>query len=76
VVQGCSMPVVIAGGAKMDSDEDIFKMVDGALKAGAGGVSIGRNAFQHEKPDKMIEALCKMVHNNTGVEDAVAILKN
>ena len=74
VVQGCPVPVVIAGGEKMDSDEDIFKMVDDALKAGAVGVSIGRNAFQHKTPEKMVSALCKMVHNNTGVEDAIAIL--
>ena len=76
VVAGCPVPVVIAGGAKMDSDEDIFKMVDGALKAGAAGVSIGRNAFQHEDPEKMVAALCKMVHKNASVEDALQILKS
>src|SRR3989304_1312713 len=43
VVRACPVPVVIAGGPKMDSDEDIFKMADGALKAGAVGLSIGRN---------------------------------
>ena len=37
VVEGCPVPVVIAGGAKMDSDEDIFKMVEGALKSRSGG---------------------------------------
>jgi DhnA family fructose-bisphosphate aldolase class Ia len=74
VVQGCPVPVVIAGGPKMDSDQDIFKMVDGALKAGAAGLSIGRNAFQHEKADKMVEALCKMVHHNAAIEQAVAVL--
>ncbi len=76
VVEGCPVPVVIAGGEKMDSDEDIFKMVEGALKAGAAGVSIGRNAFQHEAPEKMVAALCKMVHNNAGVKDAIAILQD
>ena len=76
VVQGCPVPVVIAGGEKMDSDEDIFKMVEDALKAGAAGVSIGRNAFQHEKPDKMIEALSKMVHEGASVAEAVKILQN
>ncbi len=75
VVQGCPVPVVIAGGAKMDSDEDLFEMVDGALKAGAAGVSIGRNAFQHKKPEKMVEALCKMVHNGASVEEAIKILQ-
>jgi predicted phospho-2-dehydro-3-deoxyheptonate aldolase len=75
VVQGCPVPVVIAGGPKMDSDEDIFKMVEGALKAGAAGLSIGRNAFQHKKPEKIIAALCKMVHNNASIDEAVAILQ-
>jgi len=76
VVQGCPVPVVIAGGPKMGSDEDIFKMVDGALKAGAAGLSIGRNAFQHETPEKMIQALCKMVHKGAGIEEAIAVLKS
>jgi len=75
VVQGCPVPVVIAGGPKMDSDEDIFKMVEGALKAGAAGLSIGRNAFQHEKPDKIVQALCKMVHHGATIDEAVATLK-
>jgi predicted phospho-2-dehydro-3-deoxyheptonate aldolase len=76
VVNGCPVPVVIAGGPKMDSDEDIFKMVDGALKAGAAGVSIGRNAFQHKNPERMVQALCKMVHEGAGIEEAGAILRN
>ena len=76
VVQGCTVPVVIAGGEKMDSDEDIFKMVEDALKAGAAGVSIGRNAFQHEKPDKMVEALSKMVHEGASVQEAIETLKD
>lgn len=75
VVNGCPVPVVIAGGAKMDSDEDIFKMVEGALAAGAAGLSIGRNAFQHKNPTKMIQALSRIVHNNVSVEDALEMLK-
>jgi predicted phospho-2-dehydro-3-deoxyheptonate aldolase len=75
VVQGCPVPVVIAGGPKMDSDEDIFEMVAGALKAGATGVSIGRNAFQHEKPDRIVAALCKMVHEGAGIKDAIKMLQ-
>ena len=73
-VTGWPTPVVIAGGPKMESDEEIFKMVENALKAGAAGVSIGRNAFQHEKPDRMVAALSKMVHQNASVDEAVAVL--
>ncbi len=75
VVEGCSVPVVIAGGEKMETDEEIFEMVEGALSAGAAGVSIGRNAFQHENPTKMVAALSKMVHEGVSVEKAVVILK-
>jgi predicted phospho-2-dehydro-3-deoxyheptonate aldolase len=74
VVQGCPVPVVIAGGPKMGSDQDIFTMVEGALKAGCAGVSIGRNAFQHKMPEKMVAALCKMVHEGASVEQAIVTL--
>ncbi len=76
VVQGCPVPVVIAGGPKMNSDKDIFKMVEGALGAGAAGLSVGRNAFQHKNPTKMVKVLSKMVHKNATVEDAVKALKS
>jgi predicted phospho-2-dehydro-3-deoxyheptonate aldolase len=76
VVRGCPVPVVIAGGEKMGSDEEIFKMVTGALEAGAAGVSIGRNAFQHKEPEKMVQALCKMVHEDASVDDALDIIRS
>jgi class I fructose-bisphosphate aldolase len=75
VVNGCPVPVVIAGGPKMGSDEEIFKMVEGALKAGAAGLSIGRNAFQHQTPDKMIKALSKIVHEGATIEQAVKTIQ-
>jgi DhnA family fructose-bisphosphate aldolase class Ia len=75
VVEGCPVPVVIAGGPKMESDRDIFEMVEGALKAGAKGLSIGRNAFQHKNPGKIVGALCKMVHEGAGVKEAMKMLK-
>jgi predicted phospho-2-dehydro-3-deoxyheptonate aldolase len=75
VVQGCPVPVVIAGGPKMGSDEDIFRMVEGALEAGAAGLSIGRNAFQHKTPDKIVKALSEMVHHGASVKEAVATLQ-
>jgi len=74
VVRGCPVMVVIAGGPKMGSEQEIFAMVDGALKAGAGGLSIGRNAFQHSNPTKMVEALSSMVHKGASVQEALEIL--
>jgi predicted phospho-2-dehydro-3-deoxyheptonate aldolase len=75
VVCGCTVPVVIAGGPKMNTDADILKMIDESLKAGASGVSIGRNAFQHARPSLMVKAMCKMVHEGVTVKEAMAMLK-
>ncbi len=75
VVEGCFVPVVIAGGAKMDTDQDILEMVKGAMDAGGAGVSIGRNAFQHEKPAKIVKAISKIVHEGRSVKEALDILE-
>jgi len=48
VVKGCPIPVVVAGGPKMGSDQELLSMVHDAIEAGAKGVSIGRNVFQHK----------------------------
>jgi len=69
VVEGCFVPVVIAGGEKMENDEDIFEMVKGAMAAGGAGVSIGRNVFQHNAPEKIVQTICKIVHHSGEVEE-------
>ena len=76
VVNGCTIPVVIAGGEKVETDEELFTMVDGALKAGAAGASIGRNAFQHADPQRVVGAIAKMVHESATVAQAKQFLAN
>lgn len=75
VVAGATVPVVIAGGAKMDSDKDILEMVHGAVQAGAAGVSIGRNVFQHADPGKLIRAMARIIFENGTVEEGLDLLK-
>jgi len=74
VVGGCGVPVVIAGGAKMDSDREILEMVKGSIEAGGAGASIGRNVFQHAHPTRIVRAICALVHDGVSVEDALKIL--
>ncbi|MDI6793403.1 MAG: 2-amino-3,7-dideoxy-D-threo-hept-6-ulosonate synthase [bacterium] len=75
VVEGTHVPVVIAGGEKVESEQDLFEMVKGALEAGAAGVSIGRNAFQHKHPDKIVRAISRMVHTGCSIEEAKKLLQ-
>ncbi len=74
VVNGCHVPVIIAGGPKMGSDRDILTMVRGAMDAGAAGTSIGRNVFQHENPSRIVSALSAMVHGDASVDEAMEVL--
>jgi len=75
VVRGCPVPIVIAGGPKMATDRDVLQMASEAMKAGAIGVSIGRNIFQHRNPTGMTRALAKIVHEGASVERAMRELR-
>lgn len=75
VTGGCPVPVVIAGGEKLESDMDILNMVEGAIKAGGAGVSIGRNIFQHANPGRIIAAISAIVHEKIPAKEAAKLLK-
>ncbi|MCT4592503.1 MAG: 2-amino-3,7-dideoxy-D-threo-hept-6-ulosonate synthase [Candidatus Gracilibacteria bacterium] len=74
VVEGCPSPVVIAGGSKL-SDEETLKMIRGAMDAGCAGLSMGRNAFQHENPSKFVKAASMIVHEDRSAEEALNFLQ-
>ena len=75
VVEGCPVPVVMAGGPKTNTDEEFLAMVRTAIDAGGRGVAIGRNVFQHENPTAMTRALTQVVHKGASVEDAMEALR-
>jgi predicted phospho-2-dehydro-3-deoxyheptonate aldolase len=75
VIEGCPVPVIIAGGEKVETEEDLFKIVSESLKSGGAGVSIGRNIFQYKCPVKMVQAIGKMVHEEASIKEALAFLK-
>jgi fructose-bisphosphate aldolase/2-amino-3,7-dideoxy-D-threo-hept-6-ulosonate synthase len=74
VVQGCHVPVIIAGGPKVETVQEVLQMVYDSTKAGGSGLSIGRNVFQHENPTLMVKALSAIVHHGASVERALKIL--
>ncbi len=74
VVRGAMVPVVIAGGPKMNSEMDILNMVHDSLEAGGRGVSIGRNIFQHSNVRGIMAAVSEMVLHEASVEEASKLL--
>jgi fructose-bisphosphate aldolase / 2-amino-3,7-dideoxy-D-threo-hept-6-ulosonate synthase len=74
VVESCPVPVVIAGGPKCKSLDEVLQTTFDSMKAGAAGLSIGRNVFQCDSPTQIAKALSAIVHENATVEQALKIL--
>jgi putative autoinducer-2 (AI-2) aldolase len=68
----CPVPIVIAGGKKMP-ELDALTMAYSAVQQGASGVDMGRNIFQSDAPEAMIQAVRKVVHENMKPEHALEL---
>jgi DhnA family fructose-bisphosphate aldolase class Ia len=63
VVESCLAPVIVAGGPKTDgTDESLLELAHDCVEAGAAGLIFGRNVWQHPKMERLINALCAVVH--------------
>ena len=70
VVKGCPVPLVVAGGPKLETELDAFQLAYDAIKEGAAGVDMGRNIWQSDHPVAMIKAIREIVHRNASVREA------
>ena len=69
VVEGCPVPVIIAGGKKL-AEREALQLTFDALEDGASGVDMGRNIWQSDNPVAMIKAVRAIVHENSTVKVA------
>lgn len=76
VVEGCCVPVVIAGGERMDSDRAILQMTYDSIQAGGAGISMGRNVFQHPNRVNLIRGLRAIVQENATVDQALKVMES
>jgi DhnA family fructose-bisphosphate aldolase class Ia len=75
VTSACFKPVVIMGGSRRSSEEEILAEVKAAMEQGAAGATIGRNIFEADDPEAMAAALSAMIHQEVSVEEALFILR-
>jgi fructose-bisphosphate aldolase/2-amino-3,7-dideoxy-D-threo-hept-6-ulosonate synthase len=75
VTKSCPVPIVIAGGPKANTDKDIFEMCFGAMKAGAIGVTFGRNIFQHKNPPAVVHALKSIILDGETTKEALTAIE-
>jgi putative autoinducer-2 (AI-2) aldolase len=70
VVQGCPVPVVMAGGPQVETELEVFRFVHDGIQKGSIGVNLGRNIWQNEHPVAMIKAIRALVHENATPQEA------
>lgn len=75
VVEGCPVPVVMAGGPKCNSEKEVFEFVYSGLRDGSIGINLGRNVWQDANPVAMAAALHAVIHKNASVKTAEEIYK-
>ena len=71
VVDGCPVPVVIAGGPQAETQKEVFDFVYDGLQKGAIGVNLGRNIWQTENPVAAIRAIRGIVHEGYTANEAL-----
>jgi fructose-bisphosphate aldolase, class I len=72
VTENCPVPVLVAGGPRMDTVEETLQVVHDATQAGAAGVVFGRNIWQSGDTRGMIHALRSIIHEGRTVAEALA----
>ena len=73
VVNGCPVPVVMAGGPKCETELEVFNFVHDGIQRGAIGVNLGRNVWQHPHPVAMAKSLQAVIHKNATPKEAQEI---
>ena len=68
----CPVPIVIAGGKKRP-EPDALEMAYRAIDQGAAGVDMGRNIFQSDSPQGMMQAIKAVVHGNAKPAEAYEV---
>ena len=74
IVECLDIPVLIAGGSRINKLEEFLHMVDESLFGGASGVSVGRNIFQNEHTKLVTEAICKLLQDKWHVDECIGYI--
>ena len=70
VVNGCPVPVVMAGGPRCETELEVFEFVYDGMQRGAIGVNLGRNVWQNDHPVAVARALRAIIHEGASAREA------
>ena len=63
------VPVVLAGGSRIE-DRELLGRMEAATQAGGVGCSVGRNIFMHQDPEAITRALSRVIRERWSAEKA------
>jgi fructose-bisphosphate aldolase/2-amino-3,7-dideoxy-D-threo-hept-6-ulosonate synthase len=70
LVQAASgVPVVLAGGSRLE-DRELLRRMERAMAAGGIGCSVGRNIFMHRSPTAITRALSRVIRERWNADKA------
>ncbi|MFP4175263.1 MAG: 2-amino-3,7-dideoxy-D-threo-hept-6-ulosonate synthase [Halobacteriales archaeon] len=72
VIDGCPVPVIIAGGPKAETKREVLTDIRDAMDVGARGIAMGRNIFQQDDVEGMTRAVSRVVHDGASVDEALS----
>ena len=75
ITSACPVPIVIAGGKKVE-EQEALRVAYQAMQEGAAGVDMGRNVFQSEHPAAMLAAVRSVVHDGLNPADAFELFQS
>ncbi|MFB8385640.1 3-hydroxy-5-phosphonooxypentane-2,4-dione thiolase [Microbacterium sp. NPDC055910] len=75
ITSACPVPIVIAGGKKVE-EQEALRVAYQAIQEGAAGVDMGRNVFQSEHPAAMLSAVRGVVHDGLTPAEAFDLFQS
>jgi DhnA family fructose-bisphosphate aldolase class Ia len=75
VVAKTPVPIVVAGGPKLETYEDVLNLSYNAIQGGAIGVDMGRNIWQSDHPAAIIQGVNRIIHHNYKVKEALQLVE-
>ncbi len=74
VVAYSTIPILVAGGPKAKTTEDVLSFVKGAMDAGARGLVMGRKLWASRDPVRLLGAIAMIVREGSDVAPALSAI--
>lgn len=76
VVKKTPVPIIVAGGPKLDTYRDVLELCYNSIQCGAIGVDMGRNIWQSDYPEAITMGVAHILHKNATVKEALELVES